>query len=365
MATFLIAILLLVLIVVLFMQQQMFGALPKGKRQELIKQSPYFKKGQFQNQSNTPNFTEGATFLSVMNEFFFVKHERRKPAAVLPSTKTDLHTLPLTEDALVWFGHSSYYIQIDGKRFLIDPVFSGAASPIPSTTRSFKGTDIYNADDIPPIDYLIITHDHWDHLDYKTVMKLKPKTGTIICGVGVGQHLERWGFNLKKIIERQWNEAVQLENGFTIDTAPARHFSGRTFKRNQSQWMSYVLQTPSMKIYIGGDSGYDFHFKMIGDKYGPFDLAILECGQYNKSWKYIHMHPDEIIKAAIDLKAKKLLPVHWGKFQLANHPWDEPIIKVSRYATENNLPLLTPMIGEKIDLKNENQQFGKWWEGIN
>ena len=365
MTTFLIVIFLLVLIVIGFMQQPMFGATPKGKRQELIKQSQHFKNGQFQNLSDTPNFTEGATFYSILKEFFFVKHERRRPLKDLPSVNTDLHALPLSENVLVWFGHSSYYLQIDGKRFLVDPVFSGAASPIPPTTRSFKGADVYNADDIPQLDYLVITHDHWDHLDYKTVLKLKPKTGKVICGLGTGQHLERWGFDLNKIIERQWNEMVQLENGFTIHTAPARHFSGRGFKRNQSQWMSYVLQTPSIKIYIGGDSGYDTHFKNTGDLHGPFDLVILECGQYNKSWKYIHMLPDEITKAANDLKAKKLLAVHWGKFQLANHPWDEPIIKVSQYAAENNLTLLTPLIGEVVDLKNENQQFSKWWIGIN
>ncbi|MFT3682332.1 MAG: MBL fold metallo-hydrolase [Ferruginibacter sp.] len=362
---FLSVIVILIVIVFLFVQQSSFGRLPSRKRLETVKQSPYYKGGQFQNLSPTPNLTEGASLYTVFREFFFGKHERKKPVDVLPSVKTNLQQLDISENILVWFGHSSYFIQIDGKRFLVDPVFSGAASPVSFTTRSFAGADIFKPEDMPSIDYLVITHDHWDHLDYSTVLKLKHKTGKIICGLGVGEHFERWGFDISKIIEKQWNETAELENGFTLHATPARHFSGRGFSRNKSLWMSYVLQTPSMKIYIGGDSGYDTHFKMIGDQYGPFDLAILECGQYDKNWRYIHTHPEEFVKAAKEINARKILMVHWAKFQLGNHPWDEPIIKVSRYAAAINLPLLTPMIGEKVELKSENQQFAGWWEGLN
>src|SRR5690606_27560265 len=153
---------------------------------------------------------------------------------------TDLINLPKDQNALVWFGHSSYFIQIDGKRILVDPVFSGNASPLPGTMKSFKGSDIYTVDDIPQIDYLFITHDHWDHLDYETILALKPKLNKIVCGLGVGSHLRYWGFG-NEIFETDWFDKTQLDDGFNIITTPARHFSGRTFKRNQSLWVSFVL----------------------------------------------------------------------------------------------------------------------------
>ena len=254
-------------------------------------------------------------------------------------------------------------MQLDGKKILVDPVLSGSASPVKFTTRSFKGSDVYNAEAIPAIDYLFITHDHWDHLDYDTIMKLKPKIKRIITGLGVGEHFEHWGFDKNMIIEKDWNEEVRLDDGFIVNTAPARHFSGRGFKRNGSLWMSFVLQTPSMKIYIGGDSGYDDHFAAIGKKFGPFDLAILENGQYDKNWKYIHMLPEEVVQAAQDLRARRLLPVHWSKFSLSVHAWDEPMIRVVKEAGRKNVAVLHPMIGEVIYLK-ENTQTTAWWETV-
>lgn len=244
---------------------------------------------------------------------------------------------------------------------MVDPVFSGSASPLPASIKSFKGADIYTVDDIPEIDLLFISHDHWDHLDYKTVKALKPKIKQIICGLGTGAHLEKWGFKKEIIVEEDWNKHIDLNNGFTVDTIPARHFSGRGFKRNKALWLSFILQTPSKKIFIGGDSGYDKHFKKAGDMFGPFDIAILECGQYDLSWKYIHMLPHEVIQAAKDLQAKKIIPVHWGKFKLANHNWDTPINDLLKLNEQHKLNILTPMIGEKVLLK-ENQKFTKWWE---
>ena len=160
-----------------------------------------------------------------------------------------------------------------------------------------------------------------------------------------------------------WDEEIILDNGFIIYTTPARHFSGRTFKRNKAIWMSFVLQTPSMKLFLGADSGYDTHFTEIGNKYGPFNLAILECGQYNAYWKYIHMMPEETVQAGIDLKAKKIFPVHWGKFSLSIHDWDEPIRRVTAEAAKMSMPVIHPMIGEKVDLDNPMQSV-KWWEKI-
>ncbi|HEY3369526.1 MAG TPA: MBL fold metallo-hydrolase, partial [Prolixibacteraceae bacterium] len=255
------------------------------------------------------------------------------------------------------------FIQIDGKKILVDPVFCGHSSPFSFMVQSFKGSDVYTADEMPAIDYLIITHDHWDHLDYQTVSKLKPKVGKVITSLGTGSHLEYWGFEPGRIAELDWNEQADLGNGFLVTVTPGRHFSGRGLKRNQAMWASFVLQTPSKKIFIGGDSGYDTHFAKIGSEHGPFDLALLECGQYNNAWRYIHMMPEQTVQAAIDLKARILMPVHWAKFALALHAWDEPIERVTSEAHRLNVPIIHPMIGEEVNLK-ETGSTTEWWKGI-
>ncbi len=299
----------------------------------------------------------------VLRKFFFDKTANKIPPAPLPSRKTDLLHLDPGSQTLVWFGHSSYFIQVDGKKILVDPVFSGNASPLSFTTKSFKGSDIYTVSDLPDIDLLIISHDHWDHLDYKTILLLKPKVRKIITSLGVGAHLESWGFNKTAIVEMDWNEEVELDKGFIVNSVTARHFSGRGFKRNRTIWSSFVLTTPGKKIFIGGDSGYDRHFAEIGNQFGPFDLAILEDGQYNLNWKYIHMLPEETVQAAIDLRAKKLLPVHWAKFNLSLHAWNEPILRITKEAKNKNMDLLHPMIGEAVNLDIE-QKFENWWEWV-
>lgn len=278
--------------------------------------------------------------------------------------KTDLLNLKADQDILVWFGHSSYFMQLDGKRILVDPVFSGSASPLPFGTKAFKGTDVYTTEDLPEIDYLIITHDHWDHLDYETIKRLKAKVGLVICGLGVGAHFEYWGYDMTKVIEKNWNDKIVLDDDFILHTVSARHFSGRGFMRNKSLWLSFVLKTPSMQIFIGGDSGYDNHFAETGRKFGEFDLVILENGQYDKSWRYIHLLPDEVLMAAKDLKTKKLLAVHNSKFALGNHPWDEPMINITKRCKTEDLKLLTPKIGEQVNLKDDHQLFTQWWKDI-
>jgi L-ascorbate metabolism protein UlaG (beta-lactamase superfamily) len=350
--------------VVLFLMQPKFGKMPSGPRLEQIKKSPNYKDGQFVNQSITPDLAEGVSYYTVMKDFFFNKSKRNKPAQPLPSQKVDLLHLNPAENILVWFGHSSYFMQIDGKTILADPVFSGSASPVNFTTNAFAGSDAYTVDDLPPIDYLFISHDHWDHMDYETLLKLKPKVKKIITGLGTGEHLEYWGFDTAIIEEKDWNQEVELGDGFKVNTAPARHFSGRGLKRNRAMWMSFVLTTPTMKIYLGGDSGYDKHFKAIGDEFGPFDMVLLECGQYNEYWKYIHMMPEQVVQAATDLKAKRLMPVHWAKFSLGLHDWDEPIKRVTAAAALQQMPLVTPMIGEKVNLNQTDMVFKKWWEGL-
>ena len=209
----------------------------------------------------------------------------------------------------------------------------------------------------------ILTKVFSDHMDYETLLKIKPKIKKVITGLGTGAHLEHWGFDKNLLIEKDWNEEIILEEDFKVNTTPGRHFSGRGLKRNQILWMSFVLTTPTMKIFIGGDSGYDAHFKTIGEKYGPFDLAIIECGQYHRYWKYIHMMPEDAVQAAIDLNTKKLIPVHWGKFTLALHAWNEPVIRFTEAALNKGMEIITPMIGEKIDL-NSTSLPTAWWNKI-
>ncbi len=350
--------------VYIFMQQPKFGHVPSGERLERIKKSPHYKDGSFRNLSQTPDLTEGVSYYAVMKEFFFSEKKRVKPTDTIPHTKTNFLSLDPKEDVLVWFGHSSYFIQMDGKKILVDPVMSGTASPLSFTTPSFLGTDTYTPDDLPEIDYLFISHDHWDHVDHETLQTLKPKIKKIITGLGTGEHFEYWGFDKNIIFEEDWNTEIKLDSGFVVNTVPARHFSGRGFSRNKALWTSFVLQTPTSKIFIGGDSGYDTHFAEIGKKFGPFDLVMLENGQYDKSWKYIHMMPDEVLQAAKDLQAKRLFPVHSSKFALANHAWDDPLKRITEFNKSVGLPLVTPIIGERVNLKDTAQIFSKWWEGI-
>jgi L-ascorbate metabolism protein UlaG (beta-lactamase superfamily) len=347
-----------------YMRQAKFGKAPSGKRLELIKRSPNYKNGKFQNIHFTPTLTEGYSMARITYDFLFTKFPRQKPKDTIPSMKTDLLKLPIDRNVVVWFGHSSYFIQIDGKRFLIDPVFSGNASPVPNSNKSFIGTDVYTAADMPEIDYLLITHDHYDHLDYETIIALKDKIKTVICGLGVGSHFEYWGFDNSIIIEKDWNESIVSDGGIAIHTASARHFSGRGITRDNTLWLSFILQTPNLKIYVGGDSGYDTHFAEIGKKFGGFDLAILDNGQYNLAWQAIHMLPEEVLKASQELNAKRLLPGHSSKFALAQHPWDEPLEMLTALNKRFDIPLVTPMIGEQVDLNDEKQPFKQWWVDI-
>jgi L-ascorbate metabolism protein UlaG (beta-lactamase superfamily) len=354
----------LALAIVIYIQQPKFGQTPNGERLERVSKSPNYKNGSFQNRSHTPDLTEGVSYYAVLKEFLFTEKKRVKPTDTIPSTKTNLLNLDPDRNILVWFGHSSYFMQLDGKRILVDPVLSGAASPMAFTTPAFLGTDAYSIADIPDIDYLFISHDHWDHTDHETLLLLKPKIKKVICGLGTGGHFEHWGYDKNIITEEDWDTKILLDSGFTAHTATARHFSGRGFQRNKALWTSFILQTPSFQIFIGGDSGYDTHFAEIGNTFGTFDLVILENGQYDKSWKYIHMMPDEVLQAAVDLNAKRLFPVHSAKFALANHAWDEPLVMITEFNRNFNMPLVTPIIGELVNLNDSTQTFSNWWIDI-
>jgi len=354
----------LIIAIYVFLQHPKFGKAPTGKRLERIQQSPHYKKNKFDNLNFTPQFAEDTSVFAIMMRFIFTKNKNLTPNTTFNFSKTDLKNIDPAENMYVWMGHSSYFLQVEGKKILVDPVFSGNASPVTFTTKAFSGSTVYNAEDIPDLDYLIITHDHWDHLDYATVKKLTPKVKLVLTGLGTGEHLEYWNYDPKKIIELDWSETFDLGCGFKIHAETARHFSGRSFKRNQAIWASFIFETPNKRIYIGGDSGYDDHFENIGKKYGGFDLAILENGQYNKDWRYIHMMPEEFLTAAKDLKTRTIIPVHNSKFALALHDWKEPLEKITTLNEQENLRLITPKIGVKVNWEDCTKVHDKWWKEI-
>lgn len=346
------------------MQHSSFGKLPSGERLERMKKSPNYKEGSFQNLTATNMLAEGASYPKMLAGFFS-KGINREPVDTLPSIKTDLTLLPTSKTTVVWFGHSSYFISIQGKNILIDPVFSERASPFQFVgKKAYPIQTPYRVDAIPDnIDLVIITHDHYDHLDYHTIKSLHPRVSKFYTSLGVGSHLEAWRVEAAKITEFDWWDSHTVEPGFEIIATPARHFSGRAFKRNQTLWSSFVLKTDSASIYIGGDSGYDATFAKIGSHYGPFDLALLECGQYNTMWPNIHMMPEEVAQAAVDLKANAFMPVHWSKFTLAVHPWKDPIERTTKAAERLGVNVTTPMIGEPVVLGGELPKM-KWWESL-
>jgi L-ascorbate metabolism protein UlaG (beta-lactamase superfamily) len=273
-----------------------------------------------------------------------------------------LKSLSPDKPTLIWFGHSSYLISVGGKKILADPVFSERASPVQyAGSKNYPGTEIYKAEDFPELDVIIISHDHYDHLDYNTILKLNGRTKFFCVPLGVGEHLEHWGVDKSKIREYDWWEGETLLPGINVTATPARHFSGRGFSRNKTLWASFVVKVDNYTIFVGGDSGFDQSFKNIGEKFGPFDIAMLECGQYDKQWPFIHMAPEETVQAGIDLKAKVFLPVHWAKFTLALHPWKEPIRRAVKHAELLNMAITTPKIGEPMVL-TESLPVTRWWE---
>lgn len=340
----------LVVITFIILNLPQFGKSATGERLRRIEASPNYKDGAFRNLSETPSFTSNDNAFTTFYKMLFSKPERLRPEEIMPSVKTNLTTLNPQQDVVVWMGHSSYFMQVDGKKILVDPVLSNYASPFPWIIKAFDGTSIYTPDDIPEIDYLVITHDHWDHLDMRTLKNIHPRVKQVVTGLGVGAHLEYWGVDAAKINEFDWKDSLQFDNNIHFHATTARHFSGRGLKRNGTLWVSFVLQTPTRKIFIGGDGGYDQHFAEIGRQFGPFDLVLLEAGQYDKRWKYIHMMPEEVVQAAIDLNTRSLMPVHHSRFALAAHPWDEPVkrVKASYDSIKPTYELLLPTIGKPL-----------------
>lgn len=352
----------LVVIGVIVINQPNFGKLPSGERLERIKNSPNYREGKFQNLHDTPLLVGDKSIVQAwLRALFADKPKELRPEINLKNIKTDLKKFAKDEDVLVWMGHSSLYLQTDGKSILVDPVLV-SASPFSFYNKAFKGSESYRPDDIPNIDYLLITHDHWDHLDYETIKQIKDRVRKVICPLGVGSHLEYWGFTPENIMEVDWNDSLQLESNIKLTSLPARHFSGRGLKANQSLWTAYMLQSSLGNIFICGDTGYDNHFLAIRKKFGTIDFAIMENGQYNEDWKYIHMMPDDLLKAIEDLQPKKVMTVHNSKYALGRHSWHEPLDKISKASEKSGFNLITPMMGEPVLLKDSTQTFKKWWK---
>jgi len=291
-------------------------------------------------------------------DFFFQNKKNKNPQTPLPSLKLNKHLL---DNSITWLGHSTVLIKTNNITIITDPVFN-RASPLPFGMSGFKVQNPTKIEDLPKIDVVVISHDHYDHLDYSAIKKLAPDVNIFFVPLGVKAHLLRWGVDENKIIEKDWYENSTYKNvNFTF--APTRHFSGRGLRnRDSTMWGSWIIKSKSQNIYIGGDGGYSNEFKKIGDNYGPFDIAFIENGAYNSAGVDIHMMPEQGVQASIDLRAKVVLPIHWAKFDLSLHPWIEPINRFTKEAKIKNVTVTTPLIAETFTLNKIPQS--RWWENL-
>ena len=329
-----------------------FGLLRQVSK-ERIQASPNYRDGMFRNQEPTPQFTgDSASTRGTLWRFLTNKDTLRIPQTPIPAVKTDLKSLPTDSDWLVWFGHSSYLFSLNGKRYLVDPVLK-PEWPATLMMKPFAGTDIYRPDDLPDIDVLIITHEHWDHMEYATLRDIRDRVKQVVCPLGIADYLRYWDYKEEQITEMDWYEVVESQKSKVesrITCLPSRHFSNRLLgKRNQTLWASFMVEAGGRKVYIGGDGGYDKRFAQIYERFGAVDLALLENGQYNANWKYIHTTPEDLEKVILDLQAKQVFTVHHDKFALSVHPWSEPDSVAHDIATKHNISLLDAPIGTVVN----------------
>jgi L-ascorbate metabolism protein UlaG (beta-lactamase superfamily) len=325
--------------------------------------SPNFENGKFRNLQPTRMSMSARDMMKTLAEFI-EGGEGRTPKEKIQVRHPEpaFIAAPNGSTRLVWFGHSSFLLQIDGMNLLIDPMFGPTPAPYPWMGRSrfTDGLPIAIAD-LPQIDAILLSHDHYDHLDKGSILALKAKTKEYFVPLGVGARLRSWGVVASRIQELDWWDETglgQLHFAFT----PARHFSGRgLMDRFSTLWGGWVIQGREDNIYFSADSGYGPHFADIGAKYGPFDLAMIECGQYNEKWADIHMMPEQSAQAAVDAKAKVMMPVHWGAFVLAMHSWTDPVERVTKKAVELGLPIITPRIGDVVALDALEDFHERWW----
>ena len=340
------------------------GDVSKG-RQDLYTNSQQFEKGAFHNTDReAPRDFSFGDMLKMSRKFFLEKVENGRPSTAIGIQNIDSITIADYDKGtrLIWFGHSTFLLQTHNKNILIDPMFGDVPAPHPWLgAKRFSGELPIPIEKLPRIDAVLISHDHYDHLDYSSIKKLKGKVGQFYVPLGVGVHLQAWGVDGAQIAELDWWQEVRFK-GLEFICTPAQHFSGRKFGNRQSTlWSSWVVKTQKESIFFSGDSGYAKHFKEIGIKHGPFDFAMLECGQYNKMWPDVHMFPEETAQAGIDLKAKVIMPIHWGSFKLAMHSWTDPIERITKRAKELEISLVTPKIGEPIQLDSLPNLYSRWW----
>lgn len=325
--------------------------------------SKQYKDDKFVNKNPVPDWGFFKIFPIMWD--FLVTNNDRKPDVDLPTQMVDFNQITGAkpdELKVTWIGHSSQIINIDGKVLLTDPIFENKTAFMGPSR--YNGDVPLNIDEFPEIDVVLISHNHYDHLNSYTIAKIHPKVEQFIAPLLVGAELEKIGVPREKIIELDWWEEVNLFNDFMIAFTPSQHFSGRgLFDRDETLWGSYVVQGPYHKIYFSGDSGYFKGFKEIGEKYGPFDYTFLECGAYNENWRFVHMMPEETAQAHLDLKGKIMQPIHWGTFNLALHSWYDPMVRVSKAADRFGIKLSTPIVGETITV-DENLTTYRWWEKV-
>ncbi len=347
------------------LSQPPFGAPMAGARLARALANPQYRDGRFVNlEPEAPSTTSLLEYTLRQ----FSGDEVREPPLPLPVLAVDKAALaaapPSSGLRAFWIGHASAYVEADGMRFLLDPVFAERVSPLPVGPRRFHAPPIALAD-LPPVDAVLISHDHYDHLDMDTVRHLAQRGSRFFVPLGIGAHLERWGVPLAQIEEMEWWQERSL-GPLRIVCTPTRHYSGRSLdNRSTTLWSSWSVVGPRHRFFYSGDTGYAKLFRDIGERLGPFDLAFIKIGAYGPgdAWTDIHMLPEQAVQVHLDVRGKRMLPVHWSTFNLAYHDWDEPIRRTVAEAARLNVELVTPRLGEMVDADRPFQST-RWWEAV-
>ncbi|MCE9598572.1 MAG: MBL fold metallo-hydrolase [Spirochaetia bacterium] len=335
-----------------------FGGSPQGVRLERLKTVPMFQNGVFENIPPVPMIEPG-TYTQVMRRQLFGR-EQRVPPFPVPVLRPAITPSPEPGLRVTWFGHASVLVEIDGFRMFTDPVFAKRVSPFATFGPERSFAPPLRLEELPQINAVVISHDHYDHLDMKAIQFLADKGTIFFVPLGIGAHLEAWGIKESQIVEMNWWDSYTL-GGIKIVCTPAVHYSGRgLFSRNSTLWSSWSLIGPLHRFYFSGDTGYSPHFKEIGARLGPFDVAALKIGAYDYTWEGIHMNPEDAVRANQDLRGRRMLPVHWGTFNLAIHEWDEPIRRAKAAARTAGVTLLTPRPGETVEADKTFVSMD-WW----